>query len=184
MWDITTLLMYIYKIWKIGTFYKIKDEDIWNNILSILHRVVTITLFYQITAFLLEITLISISLIIDLKNNPNIKIGFFIQSVVSSSILSLSIYLMMEHNTSTYVAFLQFLRKFRLHCLCLCCCRGIVDQQLETLNSKMDSIHDENEKKSPQTEFTNISADAVYFIPFPKKSVETPTEIISTDCEL
>ena len=53
-------------------------------------------------------------------------------------IYSFSVFMMMDHNTKAYFHFLHFLRRFRLKCLCLCCCHKVVDQQIDYLEPSQD----------------------------------------------
>jgi len=183
IWDITTLMMYIYKIWKIGTFFKSQSNDIWNNILSVLQRIVTVTLLYQLTMLLNAVLFYFVPMIPGLKTDDNIAytLRWCVMPSISSISWSLSMYLMMEHNLNEYIQFLYFCRTLHLDFVCFCCRRHIVDRQLKELKKsvKEPRIADPTRKlptaQSDVTVFTN--ADENYKIPNPRNSVETVTVI-------
>ena len=133
MWDLTTLLLYSYKIWQIGAVYKSKQDGVWNNVLFILHRVVIITVFYQVFEFgvFLAWRLPSLPLLVSNKMVLNL-IGAGVQGFWIM-VFSFCMFMMMDHNTKAYFHFLHFLRRFRLKYLFFCCYHKMVDQQIEHL---------------------------------------------------
>lgn len=172
IWDVITLLLYSYKIWKFTKLYKCKDSGIWRKILSILYRIVIITVFYQLC---LLFCVLSHRVESALWEN-DVVLGNAVLMVLLSIILSFSMYLMMEHNTKEYIEFLYFLRRFKLN-FCCCCCRHIVDQQLEELQlPELPPRHGNVRSESMvQTEHPNISVNDVYRIENQQNSLDTAT---------
>lgn len=139
IWDTTTLLLYLNKI---RTFRKIyQNEQIQRKILFILYRIVIITVFYQITMVLLSMLYGALPFIcvpshMDWYWDPITKIiEDSSVSVWLSILLSFCMYLMMEHNTTTYVRFLRCLHVTHFKYLYFCCFHRMVDHQLEELDS-------------------------------------------------
>lgn len=150
LWDLTTLLLYIFKIWYIGAVYSPKaierghhrDSNIWINILFILHRVVILTIFYQFYLFLTQVLDIVIywAMISEYISKALYTVLHSVNAAMYSPILSLSMYLMMDHNTMSYIRFLHFFRRFYLKYICFLCCHGMVDRQLESYDSTADTV--------------------------------------------
>ena len=137
MSDIMILLLYLFKDWEIGKSQKSKENGVWNNVLFILHRIVIITIFYQICfIFLVSFYIIS-GMFLGLEDTV---MKVVVNELVSEMLIcyiainSFSMFMMMDHNTKAYVHFLHFLRRFGLNYLCCCCCHKMVDQQLEHLD--------------------------------------------------
>ena len=188
--DLVILLLYLYKLWQIGKIHKSKKDGVWNNILFILHRIVIITIFYQLCALftgLLYNVWISIAFLTDTndKLRPEVMIVFCIV------VLSFSICLMMDHNTDIYVVFLHFLRRFRLKYCCFCCYYKMVDQQLEQLDPPKEHVA-QTSAANPSgdnmgiesTMFPNLSVNIVHTSDaLPRTlSCETVTQIVSPTC--
>merc|ERR1711879_455109 len=51
LWDLTTLMLYLWKIWKIGIIHKSRVHGVWDKVLFILQRIVILTVFYQFCHF-------------------------------------------------------------------------------------------------------------------------------------
>jgi len=206
IWDITTLMMYIYKIRTIGRFYKSKENGIWNNVLSILHRIVIITLFYQILGLLIAFLYFAVrrSSFMDNDNNIGLLIASGLTYTMLSTLYSLSVHLMMEHkhNIKAYIGFLEFLRRFYLNYLCFCCCRNIVDQQLEDLSKPQPGpirkgrsdahVNRQNHNLNQNALWTidkmptqtNISAGEPYSMEEIRRSFSTVTRMQSTRSDI
>ena len=141
-WDLVILLLYLFKMTKIGKIHKSKHDGVWENVLSILHRVVTVTVFYQICSLCATILFTAVSLLQNHENTNSIvyelRTGGLI--VCCNVLWSFSIYLMMDHNTNIYVYFLRVLRRFGLKYCCFCCCAKMVDQQIDYLDAAKDMI--------------------------------------------
>ena len=111
LWDITTLLLYCCKIKTFRKLSALQRDAVWRKIMFILERIVIITLFYQISLFLVNLShylavkmresQVSIVLVI-----PNLTIGC---ASLMAVLYALSMYLMMDHNSDEYVQFLRCL---------------------------------------------------------------------------
>ena len=168
-WDMTILLLYLFKIWKIGNVHKSKENRIWDNVLFILHRIVIITVFYTVCA--LSVTALFTILSLNQFSENTLINAMLTEIRVSGLILYLnllyffSILLMMDHNTNIYVVFLHFLRRFHLKYLCFCCYHEMVDKQLNQLDQSKDVQPQQNLKPSKgieSTMFPNLSINMVY----------------------
>ena len=137
MWDLTTLLLYLCKIRKIGAIYKSKEDGVWDNVLFILYRIVIITVSYQVFGALqgslyTACLLLFASIGMEMKFVGEVGIACWIM------VFSFSMFMMMDHNTKAYFDFLHFLHRFRLKYLCFCCYHKVVDQQIEHLEALQD----------------------------------------------
>eukprot|EP01084_Bolivina_argentea_P042645 78622_1 len=150
-WDVCTLLLYALKI---KTFRKFKSEniDIYKRILSILHRVLIITLFYEIMGILMYFV---VFIAMNFVSEWYIFLYLFNTSWYMI-VLSYSMSLMQAHNTCEYIKFLKFLCYFRLNYIC-CCYKHIVDEQLIIIASDnmAKDKHGENinDKSSGDTKY-------------------------------
>ena len=98
---------------------------IYIRIQSILYRVLTLTFLYFITGFWTECS-------VSLMTHIGIDFDFGTSLCLFSVALRLSMYLMQDHNTDEYNAFITFLDRTRLY-LCYCCCYGMVRNQHRAL---------------------------------------------------
>ena len=132
LWDFITLLLYGLKIRSFKQ-YKKTQPMVYKRILSILYKIVIITLFYEsVTIFNAILGAFAV-----IFYNPIIFTPISVWAMnVNSVSLSFSMYLMMEHNISQYILFLRLLKKFKLHFFC-CCYRHIVIDQLEEINGDL-----------------------------------------------
>ena len=201
LWDMTTLLLYCYKIREIGKIHKMKDDAVWESVQFILHRIVIVTIFYQITSFLLAVVHYALSAVSLSGPLGNVVLLFETVCIPSmfSILVSLSMYLMMEHNTEFYIRFLHFLRGFNLHYLCFCCCRKMLDRQLLELEIPQLEARSPKHKGTLPTKHTmypNNSVDVVYETAMVQTSIDTvtcvntndlllqPTSVVSSVCPL
>ena len=146
--DITTVLLYWYKICSFKRYRDHKHQDIQHRIQSILHRVLTLTLLYQLTIFWAVVT---INAIVVMPSGFDGELLVCAMAMASMA-FSVSMYLMQDHNTKEYVQFLCILKRFKLH-LCCCCCSGMVENQyqamvvhvnerrIESSNTDTDTVH-------------------------------------------
>ena len=178
IWDLTTMGMYSCKIWKFGKKYKNKDDGVWSNLLLIMYRIVTVTIFYEVSTLFIMVVNVGLAVVglpEFMENTETMLYDVVLPSLVSI-LMSLSMYLMMEHNTSTYVDFLRFLRGVHLHSLCFCCCRGIVDSQLVQYDAPEVAVQNVKRQRTvnlEETMHTNISSDAEYRTEEPSRSLDT-----------
>ena len=204
IWDLVILLLCLFKIWKIGKMHKSKGDGVWDNVLSILHRIVIITVFYQLCALFADALYTTMSLV---QLSDHLVIDSIVYELRTSGVIALfnvfysfSIYLMMDHNATAYVVFLRFLRRFGLKYCCFCCCAKMVDQQIERweiskdmgplerkrsdakLDAKLDAELDAKVDPSvTSTWFPNLSQNVVYKsnVPSVELSEATVTHIDS-----
>ena len=172
LWDLTTLMLYCYKIWKISKIYRTQRDAVWKNVLLILHRIVILTVFYQICLFLVVCVTAGLYSIPSSSSTNDAGIHSMQQVLTFLTLqvaLSLSMYLMQEHNTKEYHQFLRLLRRCYLNYLCYCCCHQMVDRQLDEF-ALYESCHleldkeDKPRKQTYETEFDNLSVGVTYSI--------------------
>ena len=132
VWDISILLLYIYKI---ISFAKIKEGDqiVYERVMMILYKVSILTLFYQITA----VISITIGAVIWIIYPKILKVIWFLGTFQSSLAMNYSMYLMMDHNKNHYIQFLKIIRCLKLNWIC-CNWRYIVHKQLNELEKDPD----------------------------------------------
>ena len=176
-WDAVTLLLYV---WKIKTFTHITtsrrasdsdlkkqehDTAVHSRIMSILHKIAILTLFYQFVTLFGMVFINTLHVIIG--NEPMIYwiLSHFMNGVLSFS-LSVSMYLMMEHNKNEYVKFLRAVYYVRLYWLC-CCCGHIVNDQLHELDDNIIELKNH----------VSGNANSVNAV---QQNVHTPVEKIKT----
>ena len=124
-WDLVTLLLYIYKIRSFHQ-YRNKESVVHKRIISILHKITILTMFYEFTALLVIIVMI---LVFVLDPDQAVDIAtFYVPSYLVSIAVSYSMFLMMDHNLEIYIKFLQIVRFLRLHYICFCWKHMVIDQ--------------------------------------------------------
>eukprot|EP01084_Bolivina_argentea_P059256 108167_1 len=127
LWDFMTLSLYIIKVISFRK-YKSENIDVYKRIMSILNRILILTIFYQMTS----VTLIIMTVIEELYGRTFVVIIFYVGSVHLVSIaMNYSMYLMQNHNTDSYKKFLKFLYNLKLYYIC-CCCKSIIFYEWET----------------------------------------------------
>eukprot|EP01084_Bolivina_argentea_P059980 109574_1 len=129
LWDICILLLYSCKI---RTFkrYKTENTNVYQRILSILHRILIITLFYWVMTSVVLIIYISVVMMID--SDAVRRWSGILFSLLGSLVnitYSYSISVMSEHNDKRYIKMLKLLQYSRLNYIC-CCYKNIVTNQL------------------------------------------------------
>ena len=133
-WDTSTLLLYIFKIRSFKRVYKETQPNVYQRILSILYKIVILTLFYQI-----ELVIITIggSIITEFLDDIAFTILSTLGICINSITISLAMYLMLPHNMEQYAKFLKIVYWFKCHYVC-CCYRNMVIEQLNELTSDVD----------------------------------------------
>ena len=190
--DLVILLLYLFKIWNIGKIHKAKGDGVWDNVLFILHRIVIITVFYNISGFLILFFSTTLGLVqfaeysaVNAVVDELRTVGLIVSA---TAIYSFSIYLMMDHNTNIYIDFLHFLKRFRLKYCCFCCYHKMVDHQLEQLGppkkleAQMSAASSSGDNLGIEsTMFLNLSVNVVYTSDASPNelSCETVTQIVS-----
>ena len=144
LWDVLILILYSAKITAFAR-YKHVEEEVYNRIMYILHKITILTLYYYAAGF-------SRCLYILLKFERTDFLSF-------SVVFSLSMLLMMDHNEKLYVKFLRIVRYIFCYCWCFCCCCCCITmvsaqlQQLQKHNEKDNNGGDTNvQDKSDQNQ--------------------------------
>ena len=121
VWDFSTLLLYIFKI---RTFRKYRDANpaIHKRIMSILHRMFIVTVFYQVLCTMNGVGMAVLDEVLGSAGDADALLTA--QVLCFSVIYSYSMFIMCEHNGKQYARFLRAGR------FVFCCCRGIVREQL------------------------------------------------------
>ena len=177
IWDITTLALYLFKI-RLFREYKDAEPAVYKRILSILYKIVILTVFYDIS--------MSITALCILVTRYLPWLEFITTSIATAQTVtfSLSMYLMLDHNVKQYTIFLRFIHRCKLY-LC-CCCYGYMvveqlndlDQDIKTLANVVNGDQKGNEKSIDTTVFqTNTigSKEVVIYADGCELSVETKT---------
>ena len=178
--DLMTVLLYWCKIHSFAKYRAEKYRASYQRVQSVLHRVLILTFFYQISGFWLY----TIGLMADSMLGVSSTV---VTMAVLSMILSISVFLMEDHNTKEYLGFLRFLRGLRLY-LCCCCCCAMVRHHYQVM---MDDIEtDEMQVKRAKTITTmntrNISDGNTYGIAETgmEMSLETVTVQQISECSI
>ena len=144
IWDVITLMLYIFKIRMFTKSTNSKDDKVKNRILSILNKITIITLFYQFIAFLIG----AITSFLPNRNLYRIVIEGLISLIFI--LYSYSIYIMMDHNKKSYQWFLKILYRFKLYFVCYCFCKKRLMEQLNEMRMDLTTINDKSDRDSHQ----------------------------------
>ena len=147
IWDGLTLFLYIFKIKQLN-IYQDRGKIVYKKIISILHKLATLTLLYQFAVlfiFLIQTTLHGILT----RESLYYRISSGFIGTFSSLPFTMSMYLMLDHNKKSYLRFLRCIYHCKLYIIC-CFCRNIVTEQIDY------DIKDLNVSDSP----TNSTNDA------------------------
>ncbi len=142
LWDLTTLFLYILKVLSFKR-YKTENKNIYNRIMSILNRILILTITYEIVGIGLIISFVMRSIGNIHQSSVN-TVSSTTSGLCASSSLNISMYLMQEHNKYQYKQYLFTIYKFRLHYICCCCCKSII-------NDEMVIYSDENKEEKGQS---------------------------------
>ena len=159
--------------------YKLKHEEIWKNVLFILNRIAILTIFY-LFCYLISMLILVTHGFTDGDDELYLVLSSLV-NVLSSTSLSLSMHLMMEHNTAEYTIFLQFLKRFYLQYLCFCCCfHKMVDRQMGALlTGKEEMVVTGKQRQTVTNTHRVASADINYGVKDNRMSVPTVTRVLS-----
>ena len=155
----TTLFLYWYKVRSLRRKLNQKNGTVYERIQIILHRVLTLTYFYM---FMITVVFLIFGITRNIYDLSSFDDGSWSDSI-ASVIFSYSMFLMQDHNTSEYIAFLRFIKRYKC-VLCFCCFGSMVNEQYRML---VDNVDEETmeKKKSIETYNThNKSADDGYGI--------------------
>ena len=147
IWDVTTLMLYIYKIRMFTKSKQGTDDKVKHRILSILNKITIITLFYQFVAILLTLAWY-------LLVYTNHRLIACIPTYFSPLLYTYSMYIMLDHNKNSYKWFLKILYGFRLYFVCYCCCNKRITQQWNDVRSMDLSLADNSGDNCPQIDNT------------------------------
>ena len=155
--DITTALLYWYKIRSLRRYQMDGVRAVYDRIQCILHRVLILTAFYLfISSIFVVLQSLSVGYALPLMEEWAVSFT----SVMYGSV-SYSMFLMQDHNTSGYIAFLRIIKRYK--CIwCFCCFGPMVNEQYRMLVVNEDE-QTLQEKDSIQTWNThNVSDDIDY----------------------
>eukprot|EP01084_Bolivina_argentea_P270700 460358_1 len=162
LWDITTLLLYTFKI---HSFKKLKinskNIDMYKRILSTLHKILIITMFYEIVMLIFFI-IYHLFMIID--ESLYHFLGF-VEGSLASILYSYCAFIMLEHNNYEYIKFLTIISFFKLDYLC-CCYKYVVRDELnadadaETSELQI-AVSDDNNNNSTKIKTITINVNNV-----------------------
>ena len=200
MWDITTLAMYIRKI-ALFKKYEKSDPIAYDRINSILYKVFTCTVFYEIiflsSLIIYTLVIISFNYHHFIPWSPH---TFAIATLIQQSVISLawtySMYLMMDHNEDKYQQFLRIIDKSGI---CWVCCKWrcvVIEQELkisieitEDINARVGHRTEHNKNKTkelclqPTNTMTSNVSDKTYLYgntpnTFTKLSIQTSPSLM------
>ena len=141
-WDITTLLMFIFKIIAFNKVNAPKNTSdskaIYQRIMSILSKIIIMTLFYDLLIFCCSTIPLMYALIFG-ANSDGMGAVSATASVIAQTAVSCSMYLMMDHNEKEYERFLKIIYYSRLHWIC-CKWRYIVTKELNKMHESREHI--------------------------------------------
>ena len=153
-WDLVTLCLYINKLrWLIGS-------TVNKAIIFILFKITILTLFYQIMASS-GVAIMLFTKHYFVENSLPSLIAFNCMISISKLSLSISMYLMMDHNWKHYRLFLKVISQIKLHWIC-CKWRYILIDQLDELDTRLlyevhgDEIESDMDKYYQTLDKTNI----------------------------
>ena len=148
IWDVITLILYIYKILLFTNSKYGKDDKVRNRILSILNKITIITLFYQVMSILIVIHWALLH-----AEHPN-RLFDRILTCLPQLLYGYSMYIMLDHNKKSYNCFLKILYRFRLYFVCYCCCKQMIFQQWNDIQLMELTITDDKQNNCPNIENT------------------------------
>ena len=149
IWDVTTLILYIYKIRVFTNSEHSKDDKVRNRILSILNRITIITLFYQVMSISIVIYWVLFH-----AEHPN-RLFDTVLTCLPQLLYGYSMYIMLDHNKKSYNCFLKILYRFRLYFVCYCCCKQMIIQQWSDIQLTELTINDNERDVCPNIETTD-----------------------------
>ena len=185
LWDIVTLCLYAWKVFAIN-YRKSKHQSlpkaVKSRIISILNRIVILTLVYQITSFL---TFINSAVYDNMQWEFEAMYALrWIPFTITSVFLSYSMFLMQSHNTKEYMRFLAVIYEYKIYWFGCCCFKDMIRNDLHSSNS-MDSQDTETQpefhKKDTLFETRNLSVPLSH-IPVPKE-ISMDTTIVQEQDE-
>ena len=141
--EFSTISLYWYRVLSLRSVVCRKGEKgpvpgpVHGRILSILHRILILTYFYVAVNGLMVIVNYATTFAVEF-GWINFNLSWIWTYSVSSLSISYSMFLMLCHNTSEYIAFLQFIKRSK--CIwCFCCFGSMVNEQYRMLVDNVDN---------------------------------------------
>ena len=151
--DVTTVLLYGCKIRSFSRYKHSANDAIYKRLLCILRKILILTFFYQIfTVCLTVLYLIGMTIFGDIPISP------MLLSIISLSV-SISMYLMQDHNSTEYMLFIKSLYRSKLY-FCCCCLSGMVKDEYQVIMSDMDKTEMQREteaKRNTELDLRTVS---------------------------
>eukprot|EP01084_Bolivina_argentea_P270697 460353_1 len=185
LWDITTLLLYTFKI---HSFKKLKinskNIDMYKRILSTLHKILIITVFYEIMLFIIFSIFILFMIVYETLYH---FIGFVeITGSLASILCSYCAFIMLEHNNYEYIKFLTIISFFKLDYLC-CCYKYVVSDELNASEATSEleiTVTEDNNNNSTKIKTITINPNNGTITSaqetIPRDSIEVDSERTTT----
>ena len=149
--EFTTMFLYWSKIRSLRKYQNAKHREVYERIQSILHRVLILTYFYLLVISGLIILCFGFVSVVG-----SADAHYF---AVSSLAVTYTMFLMQEHNTKEYIAFLGVIN----WCfLCFCCFGSMLREQYRMLVENVDTRTFEMKKSIQTANIRNISAGVEY----------------------
>ena len=137
--EMTTVSLYWCKVRSLRK-YQIsnqKDRAVHDRIQSILHRVLILTFFYVAIGALMHLLALIGSIAVEQGWISSTPFGDWTLGAIMLLSITYSMFLMQDHNTSEYIAFLQFIKRSK--CIwCFCCFQFMVNEQYRMLVDNVD----------------------------------------------
>eukprot|EP01084_Bolivina_argentea_P085114 153841_1 len=134
--DLINLFLYIFKVISFRK-YKSEQPSVYNRIMSILNRVVILTLLYEMIALICFGFFLFIRL---LGNDESFaRIVFWICMGVLVINMNYSMFLKQQHNTSKYHEFLNLLYNMKLISICCCCFKSVITEEIKLYSEQSKS---------------------------------------------
>ena len=152
LWDITTLALYVIKVISLRHF-KHEQKQVYNRIMSILKKVVILTVLYQITGAWVMMTGITKFFIESDSNYDQLHVEiiqslWWLSWMFASVVANSSIFLMQSHNEKEYQQFLKIMHEMKIYYIC-CGCRETFIQAEESMECEAMAAQDS--VKSPRS---------------------------------
>lgn len=128
VWDVTILILYVNKIKLFNTHNDNNNSVTHTQIRIILHKIFLLTMLYEIVALIGTLCGPLFLIWVD-ESDALLRFTMFMYSIS----VSISMYLMMDHNKERYLRYLLIIRSLKLHWIC-CKWRYIVNEQITQLN--------------------------------------------------
>ena len=160
LWGIVILLLYIIKVFALKI--KIKDRNGKKSVMTTLSKIFILTLFYQLIGMLTVIFAVINLLVFGFGDNDFFQVISLLPYIFASVAMSVSMYLMQEHNNKEYESFLKLIQKWRLGWVCCNLGRysmNIVDAEFKLEKSEKETTTDTEDLYLPTLDSGGIPVD-------------------------